>query len=63
MQDRLAEDAEEVRRLVRQGARFMVCGSIAMGEGVKQALDQALAPISLDVDRLQAMGRYAEDVY
>lgn len=63
MQDRLAEDAEELRRLVRQGARFMVCGSIAMGEGVKQALDQALGPINLDVDRLQAMGRYAEDVY
>lgn len=63
VQDAIAANAQELRALVAQGARFMVCGSIAMGEGVRAALDGALAPAGLDVNRLQAQGRYAEDVY
>lgn len=63
VQHELAEHAEEIRALAQQGARFMVCGSIAMGEGVKQALNEALAPLDLTVERLQATGRYGEDVY
>jgi sulfite reductase alpha subunit-like flavoprotein len=34
-----------------------------MGEGVRAALNAILAPMGLDVEKLQASGRYAEDVY
>lgn len=63
VQHRLTDDAADLRRLVEDGARFMVCGSLAMGEGVRAALDAILAPMGLDVEKLQASGRYAEDVY
>tara|TARA_R110000868_G_scaffold19675_3_gene84504 strand:+ start:4140 stop:6332 length:2193 start_codon:yes stop_codon:yes gene_type:complete len=63
VQHRLLDEAEQLRSLVRQGARFMVCGSAAMGDGVRASLDNVLAPLDLSVERLQSAGRYAEDVY
>jgi sulfite reductase (NADPH) flavoprotein alpha-component len=63
VQDRMIDDADQLRGLARQGARFMVCGSMAMGDGVRAVMDAVLEPLGLSVERLQASGRYIEDVY
>lgn len=63
VQDVLMAEAEEVRQLIGQGARIMVCGGRDMAAGVSEALSQILAPAKLSPALLQAEGRYAEDVY
>ncbi|VXC04067.1 putative Oxidoreductase, FAD-binding [Pseudomonas sp. 8AS] len=63
VQQRLSEDATQLRRLIDKGAQILVCGSREMAKGVMQALDQVLAPLDLDVPTLKAQGRYREDVY
>lgn len=63
VQDRLRADADRVRDLVAKGARIMVCGGRDMAQGVRQALEEILAPIGLSPNSLQAGGRYAEDSY
>ena len=63
MQDALRAEAAEVARLVRDGARVMVCGGRAMASGVAAALAEILAPQGLTPAMLKAEGRYAEDIY
>ena len=63
VQDRLRADADRVRDLVAKGARIMVCGGRDMALGVRQALEEILAPMGLSPNSLQAGGRYAEDSY
>lgn len=63
VQQRIIEDATQLRRLIDKGAQVLVCGSREMAKGVMQALDQVLAPLDLDVPTLKAHGRYREDVY
>jgi len=63
VQSRLREDAEHLKKLIGEGAQILVCGSSAMAGSVRQALDEMLAPIALDVRSLEASGRYREDVY
>ena len=63
VQDALAEDAGRLADLIGQGARLMVCGGRAMGEGVRAALDDILDPMGLSLATLKAEGRYAEDVF
>jgi sulfite reductase (NADPH) flavoprotein alpha-component len=63
VQDALRAEAAEVARLVRDGARVMVCGGRAMAAGVTAALDEILAPQGLTPATLKAEGRYAEDIY
>ncbi len=63
VQDALRADAAEVARLIRQGARIMVCGGRGMAEGVSSALADILAPAGLTPATLKAEGRYVEDVY
>lgn len=63
VQDRLRADADRVRDLVAKGARIMVCGGRDMALGVRQALEEILAPMGLSTNSLQAGGRYAEDSY
>ncbi len=63
VQDALRRDAERLRALVSGGAALRVCGSRPMAAGVAEALDEILRPIGLDVHRLRAGGRYAEDVF
>ncbi|WP_409268699.1 MULTISPECIES: PepSY domain-containing protein [unclassified Pseudomonas] len=63
VQDRLISDALALRRLFEKGAQVLVCGSREMAKGVKQALDEVLAPLNLSVLTLRAQGRYREDVY
>jgi sulfite reductase (NADPH) flavoprotein alpha-component len=63
VQDALRCDALEVARLIRDGARIMVCGGRDMAVGVADALAEILAPSGLTLAVLKAEGRYVEDVY
>ncbi|WP_071673740.1 PepSY domain-containing protein [Nioella nitratireducens] len=63
VQDALRTEATDVARLIRQGARIMVCGGRGMAEGVSEALADILAPAGLTPASLKAQGRYVEDVY
>jgi sulfite reductase (NADPH) flavoprotein alpha-component len=63
VQDALRGEAVEVARLIRDGARVMVCGGRDMAAGVADALAEILAPTGLSPAVLKAEGRYVEDVY
>jgi sulfite reductase (NADPH) flavoprotein alpha-component len=63
VQDALRAEAADVVRLVRDGARVMVCGGREMAAGVADALADILAPAGLTPAALKAEGRYVEDVY
>lgn len=63
VQDALRNDAPHVARLIRDGARVMVCGGREMAAGVAEALAEILAPVGLTPAALKAEGRYVEDVY
>ena len=63
VQDALRLDAEAIRSLMARGAQVMVCGGREMAQGVRDALDDILAPVGLSPALLKAGGRYAEDVY
>jgi sulfite reductase (NADPH) flavoprotein alpha-component len=63
VQDALREEAAEIARLVRKGAKIMVCGGRGMAAGVSDALADVLAPIGLSPALLKTEGRYVEDVY
>lgn len=63
VQTRLTEDAENLRRRIGAGGQVLVCGSRAMAESVRQALNEILAPIKLDVPSLKRNGKYREDVF
>jgi sulfite reductase (NADPH) flavoprotein alpha-component len=63
VQDALQAEAAEVARLIRDGARVMVCGGRGMAAGVAEALTAILAPSGLSPAHLKAEGRYVEDVY
>jgi sulfite reductase (NADPH) flavoprotein alpha-component len=63
VQDRIGDDAAQMRSLIADGGQVLVCGSRAMANSVMQVLDQLLAPLNLSVHLLKAEGRYREDVY
>jgi sulfite reductase (NADPH) flavoprotein alpha-component len=63
VQDALRGDGSDVARLIREGARVMVCGGRDMAAGVADALAEILAPTGLTPADLKAEGRYVEDVY
>lgn len=63
VQDALRSEATEVARLIRRGARVMVCGGRDMAAGVADALADILAPVGLTPAMLRVEGRYVEDVY
>jgi sulfite reductase (NADPH) flavoprotein alpha-component len=63
VQDALRGDAAELARLIRDGARVMVCGGRDLAAGVADALAEILAPTGLTPAVLKAEGRYVEDVY
>ncbi|WP_299360484.1 PepSY domain-containing protein [uncultured Paracoccus sp.] len=63
VQDALRVEAVDVARLIRDGARVMVCGGRDMAAGVADALAEILAPTGLTPAALKAEGRYVEDVY
>ncbi|MDX1570741.1 MAG: flavodoxin domain-containing protein [Xanthomonadales bacterium] len=59
VQDVVNAQASELARWVERGAHVYVCGSIAMGKGVEEALAQALGGL----DALKDAGRLHRDVY
>lgn len=63
VQDALRAESAQVARLIREGARVMVCGGREMAAGVAGALAEILAPVGLTPAALKAEGRYVEDVY
>jgi sulfite reductase (NADPH) flavoprotein alpha-component len=63
VQDALRAEAAEIARLIRDGARVMVCGGREMAGGVTDALADILAPTGLTPAAVKAEGRYVEDVY
>lgn len=63
VQDALRGEGAEIARMVRKGARVMVCGGRDMAAGVSAALADILAPIGLTPALLRAEGRYVEDVF
>lgn len=63
VQDKVLDDATQLRQLIESGAQVLVCGSRGMAKGIAQALDEILAPLNLDVQTLRAQGRYREDVF
>ncbi len=63
VQDKVLDDATQLRQLIESGAQILVCGSRGMAKGIAQALDEILAPLKLDVQKLRTQGRYREDVF
>ena len=63
VQEAVLAEANEVGRLVRDGARIMVCGGRQMAAGVADAFVGILAPCGMTLAGLKAEGRYVEDVY
>jgi sulfite reductase (NADPH) flavoprotein alpha-component len=63
VQNRLIDDADNMRQLIASGGQVLVCGSRAMAGSVRQALDTILAPLDMTVQTLRAAGRYREDVF
>ena len=63
VQNRLMEDADNMRKLIENGGQVLVCGSSAMASSVRLALDAVLAPLNMNVETLRTSGRYREDVF
>ena len=63
VQDVLRAEQTEVARLIKGGARVMVCGGRGMAAGVTDVLADILKPMGLTPQALRAEGRYVEDVY
>lgn len=63
VQQRLAGQAELLRRLIDSGAQVLVCGGIEMAHEVRATFDAVLAPLGLSTAELKAQGRYLEDAY
>ncbi|SHE31627.1 sulfite reductase (NADPH) flavoprotein alpha-component [Modicisalibacter ilicicola DSM 19980] len=63
VQDKIAVDGPELRRLIEKGAQILVCGGRDMAASVMAALNDIVAPLGMDVATLKAQGRYREDVY
>jgi len=63
VQQRLAEQAVLLRRLVEGGAQVLVCGGIDMAREVRATFETVLAPLGLSTADLKLAGRYLEDAY
>ena len=63
VQDRVLDDATQLRQLMDLDAQVLVCGSRTMAKSIVKALDEILAPLNLDVQALRTQGRYREDVF
>ncbi|MCM0612101.1 PepSY domain-containing protein [Marinobacter sediminum] len=63
VQDKIIEDAPDVRQMIEMGAQILVCGGRDMALGVKQVINEILKPLEMDVENLKREGRYLEDVY
>lgn len=62
VQDRLREQADELRRWLAEGASIYICGSL---EGMAAGVDAVLAEVlgAEELEQLIELGRYRRDVY
>nr|WP_315403532.1 sulfite reductase flavoprotein subunit alpha [uncultured Pseudomonas sp.] len=62
VQDRLREQADELRRWLAEGASIYICGSL---EGMAAGVDAVLAKVlgAEELEQLIELGRYRRDVY
>ena len=63
VQDKLLQDADQIRTLIKADAQILICGGRAMASDVATTLNTLLAPVTLDVAALKKSGRYLEDTY
>jgi len=64
VQDILTGNKKELVKWLEKGAHIYVCGSIAMGQGVKNCLNQLLKGTGFNsVENLQKKSRYHADIY
>lgn len=63
VQDKLLQDADQIRTLMKANARILICGGRHMATDVATTLDTLLAPVALNVESLKKSGRYLEDTY
>src|SRR5690606_8085079 len=63
VQDRITADALQLRQLIRNGAQILVCSGRTMAASIKQAINEFLVPLGLDVETLKLQGRYREDIF
>ena len=64
VQDILIENKNELVNWLEKGAHIYVCGSIAMGGGIKNCLNNLLKDNSLQsAENLQILNRYHADIY
>jgi sulfite reductase (NADPH) flavoprotein alpha-component len=63
VQDKLKEEAVQIRTLVTANAQIILCGGRQMASEVTTTLNAILAPLSLDISALKKSGRYVEDTY
>ncbi|SFE13032.1 diflavin oxidoreductase [Thermophagus xiamenensis] len=70
VQDKILEKADLMVQWINEGARIYVCGSVRMGEGVKQAINHLPLNKPKDINRsstilelLKYQGQYYEDLY
>ena len=59
VQQKLAQDANKVQRIMQQNGQIIVCGGREMADNVKQILNE----MGLDIKALKLDKRYIEDVY
>ncbi len=63
VQDKISEDAPNVRQMIETGAQILVCGGSGMAAEVRDVINNILEPLKTDVEKLKQEGRYLEDVY
>ena len=63
VQDKIANNSDEIRQLINQGGQILVCGGRSMATSVTEKLDKVMAPLNMNVKKLKLLGRYREDVY
>jgi sulfite reductase (NADPH) flavoprotein alpha-component len=63
VQDRVRDQTDRLRQLLRQGAAVMVCGGDAMAQAVRAEFETILAGIGQSVDSLKKRGAYLEDIF
>jgi len=63
VQNRLLDNANQIRTLIAENAQILVCGGRQMATDVAATVNTILAPLSLDVSTLKKSDRYLEDTY
>jgi sulfite reductase (NADPH) flavoprotein alpha-component len=63
VQDRVRQETDRLREMLRRGASVMVCGGDGMAQAVTLEFERLLSPMGLSVAQLKANDRYMEDIF